>query len=192
MGSLTKDLCALILTKVIRKGLCKKLIFEKRHKEARTRTVGKRKLPPKFQRTLVSGILKTQRRAGRATGYSGHSTSPSESKRQGGMLDSRLQTSAAELTLAWAGGAAGGSLLCLLTLLLLWLPHFPSLSVSGGAGSAGRQSVTDLQGSHLLTVLAIQPLFRQILRGRGSTEKEEGLTLVHCSDRAQFITVCRV
>lgn len=56
------------------------------------------------------------------------------------MLDSRLQTSAAEFTLAWAGGGAGGSLLCLLTLLSLWLPHFPSLSVNGGAGGAGRQS----------------------------------------------------
>lgn len=56
------------------------------------------------------------------------------------MLDYRLQTSAAQLILALAGGGAGGSLLYLLTLLLFWLPFFPSLSVSGGAGGAGSQS----------------------------------------------------
>lgn len=148
MGSLTKDLCALILTKVIKKGLCKKLIFEKRHKEARTRTVGKRKLPPKCQRTLVSGILKTQPRAGRATGSSGFfpcqltETLYIPQRIQKGRRHARFQTSdiSSRAHSSLAGGGAEGSLLCLLTLLLLWLPYLPSLSVSGSAGGAGRQS----------------------------------------------------
>lgn len=92
------------------------------------------------------------------------------------MLDSRLLTSAAELTLAWLEeGLEGVSCVCSLSSCSGSLIFLPSLLVVVQAVQAG-SLVTDLQGSHLLTVLAIHPLLRQILRGRGSTEKEEGFT----------------
>lgn len=83
------------------------------------------------------------------------------------MLDSRLLTSAAELTLAWLEeGLEGVSCVCSLSSCSGSLIFLPSLLVVVQAVQAG-SLVTDLQGSHLLTVLAIHPLLRQILRGKG-------------------------
>lgn len=77
------------------------------------------------------------------------------------MLDSRRQTAAAQLILASAGGGFGAvSCVCSLSSCSGSLTLLPSLPVAGQAGSL----VTDLQGSHLPTVLAIHPLFRQILQ----------------------------
>lgn len=86
------------------------------------------------------------------------------------MLDSRLQTSAAELTLAWLEeGLEGVSCVCSLSSCSGSLTFLPSLLVVVQAVQAVQAGslVTDLQGSHLLTVLAIHPLLRQILRGEG-------------------------
>lgn len=50
---------------------CEEWILEKRHKEVSTRIGGKRKVPPRFKRALVSGILEQQQRAWKVIGSSG-------------------------------------------------------------------------------------------------------------------------